>query len=236
MNRTLAGLVCCLLVLTARPGVAQDQSVKPGINKQYQKPDAEEWAKKWEAESREIYAHREKILAACKLEPGMSVADVGAGSGLFTRLFARAVGPEGKVYAVDIAENFIKYIEQTGRQAGLKNIAGVVCTQDDSRLPPDSVDRVFICDTYHHFEYPAKTMATIHRALKKGGRIVLVEFHRIPGVSREWTMNHVRAGQEEFTKEIEAAGFKKIDAPAEANRALKENYCLVFEKVEQAGK
>src|SRR5947209_3814252 len=79
---------------------------------------------------------------------------------------------------------------------GLQNIVGVVCTADSVKLPPGSVDLVFICDTYHHFEYPRRTMASIHQALKPAGQLVLVDFKRIPGVSREWVLGHVRAGQE----------------------------------------
>lgn len=162
----------------------------------------------------------------------MAVADVGAGTGLFTRLFAGAVGPKGKVYAVDIAPKFIEHIEKTCKQANIQNVTGVVCRADDVKLPPRSVDLVFICDTYHHFEFPFRTMASIHQALRPGGRLVVIDFRRIEGESREWVLGHVRAGQEVVTKEIESAGFKK----AGEEKLLKENYLIRFEKVEPARK
>jgi ubiquinone/menaquinone biosynthesis C-methylase UbiE/rhodanese-related sulfurtransferase len=190
-----------------------------------------DFVSKFETESREIFAQCKEIVAACKLEPGLSVADVGAGTGLFTRLFASKVGTKGKVYAVDIAPKFIEHIEKTCKEADLKNIAGVVCTADSVRLPPGSVDVVFICDTYHHFEFPFKTMASIHEALRPGGRVILIDFHRIEGKSRQWVLGHVRAGQEVVIREIESAGFRKV---AE-KKLLTENYFLVFEKV-KAGK
>jgi predicted methyltransferase len=207
---------------------AQDKSVRPGINKQIENPDVKEFLGKFEVESREIFAKRQEILAACKLRPGMVVADIGAGTGLFTRLFARAVGPEGKVYAADIAPRFIAYIDRTCKEQGLKNVIGVVCKPDSVELPAHSVDFAFICDTYHHFEFPFKTLASIHRALRPGGQLILIDFHRIEGKSSDWVLNHVRAGQDVFTREITSAGFKQV----EEESFLKENYFVRFEKVE----
>ena len=126
----------------------------------------------------------------------MSVADIGAGTGLFTRLFAVAVGNEGKVFAVDIAGKFVKDIEQTCDKAGLKNVVGVVCTDDSAKLPPDSINLAYICDVYHHFEFPYKTMASIHQALRKDGRVVIIDFRRVENVSAEWIVKHVRADQD----------------------------------------
>jgi ubiquinone/menaquinone biosynthesis C-methylase UbiE len=218
-----------LAALLVGAGVGQEKSVRPGINKPFENPDVKEFLGKFEVESREIFAQRKEIVAACKLRPGMAVADVGAGTGLFTLLFARAVGPEGKVYAVDIARPFIQHIEKTAVKEGLKNVVGVVCSQTSAELPPASVDLVFICDTYHHFEFPSRTMKSIHRALKPEGRLVLIDFKRIPGVSREWVLNHVRAGQEVVTREVVESGFRL--AGEERKLMLKENYFLRFERV-----
>ncbi len=221
-------LLLAVLAFGAGPVYAQEKSVRPGINKPYENPDVNESAKRFESENREVFAKRKEIVAACKLKPGMAVADIGAGTGLFTRLFAAEVGPKGRVYAVDIARKFIEHVEKTSKEAGLKNVTGIVCTPTSTELPPNSVDLVFLCDTYHHFEYPQKTMASIHRALRTGGQLILVDYCRIEGKSPDWLLKHVRAGQEVFTKEIEAAGFKVAD------RAdfLKENYLVRFEKVE----
>jgi FkbM family methyltransferase len=210
-------------------GLGQEQSVKPGINAPFENPDVKEFVGKFEVESREIYAKRKEILQACKLKPGMAVADVGAGTGLFTRLFAEAVGPDGQVYAVDIAPKFIEHIEKTCTEAGLKNVKGVVCKPDSVGLPEGSVDLAFICDTYHHFEFPNRTMASLHKALRPGGQVVLVDFHRIEGKSTDWVLGHVRAGQEVFEKEIKSAGFKRVGE----EKFLKENYFVRFEKVKE---
>jgi predicted methyltransferase len=225
-TRRLLSISAVTLALSC-PLLGQEKSVKPGINKPFEDPDVKEYIGKFETESREIYTKRKEIVAACKLKPKMVVADVGAGTGLFTRLFAQEVGPEGKVYAVDIAPRFIEHVEETCKKAGLKNVKGIVCTQTSAELPENAVDLVFICDTYHHFEFPSRTMASIHRALRPGGRLVLIDFHRIPGKSSEWTLNHVRAGQEVFVKEIVTAGFKVVDE----EKLLSENYLVRFEKV-----
>jgi len=229
-GRVVLGFVLILtgLVTSPRPGTAQEKSVRPGINKPFEKPDVKEFTGKFEVESREIFAKRQEIVAACKLKPGMTVADIGAGTGLFTRLFAKEVGPSGKVFAVDIAPQFIEHIEKTCKAQDLKNVVGIVCKQDSTELPANSIDLAFICDTYHHFEFPFKTMASIHRAVRPGGQVVLVDFHRIKGKSSEWVLNHVRAGQEVFTKEILAAGFRQV----REEKFLKENYLVRFEKVE----
>lgn len=213
------------------PVVAQDQSVNPGINKTFENPQVAEFVERFETEGRDAYDHRHEIVTACQIRPGMSIADVGAGTGLFTRLFSEATGPAGRVYAVDIAENFVRHIEDTAREQGRTNIVGIVCRPDDVSLPPESVDLVFICDTYHHFEFPYKTMRSVHRALKPEGQVVLVDFHRIEGVSREWIMGHVRAGQEVFTKEIQECGFRQME---EKPDLLDESYLVRFEKIAAA--
>src|SRR5437868_15162056 len=128
--------------------IAQDMSVRPGINDAFKSPDLKKYLETFEGESREIFTQRKEIVAACKLKPGMQVADVGAGTGLFTRLFAAEVGTQGKVYAVDIAPKFLQHIRTTCRAAGITNVETVLCQDDSVGLPEQSVDLAFICDTY----------------------------------------------------------------------------------------
>jgi predicted methyltransferase len=80
---------------------------------------------------------------------------------------------------------------------------------------------------YHHFEYPQATLATLHKALKPGGELVLIDFKRIPGESSDFVMGHVRAGQDVFESEVIAAGFEKV---SEVNDVLKENYFVKFRR------
>lgn len=224
LNLLLVSAVCAILPLSA---AAQEASVKPGINQRILDRGIEGNVKSFEREGRDVVEKLDAIVAACKLQPEMDVADVGAGTGLFTRPFAVKVAPGGTVYAVEISEKFTRHIEKTCREAGIDNVVGVVGTATSTELKPDSVDLVFVCDTYHHFEYPYKMLASIHQALRPGGRLVIVEFKKEEGVSPEWIMGHVRADQATTTQEITEAGFKLIDELD----LLKTQYVLRFEKV-----
>ena len=217
------------LLLTLTLAAAEDQSVKPGINKNFLDPKlkVDEWTQKFETESREIFHLRQKIQENAGLKPGMKVADIGAGTGLFTLPFAAAVGPAGRVYAVEISQGFLDHIKVRAMKADAANIEPVLCTDRSTALPEAAIDLAFICDVYHHFEYPKDTLASLHKALKPGGEVVLIDFHRIAGKSSAFVMGHVRAGQEVFESEIIAAGFEKT---AEVKDLLTENYFVRFRK------
>ena len=221
-------LTCCLVAVSP----AQEKSVKPGINDRFQNPNVQEFVERLEIESREVFQHRRRILEACQIQPGQTVADIGAGTGLFTRMFSEAVGDQGRVIAVDIAKQFLEHIRATSAKLGQKNVETVLCTSDSTELAENSVDVAFICDTYHHFEFPLKTMASLRRALKPGGRVIVIDFHRIPGKTKAWTLNHVRAGQEVFESEIVESGFLKT---REVKGILEENYFVEFTKSSTPG-
>ncbi len=227
----VAGLA--LLAMAGCQSGNSTRSVKPGINDHYRAADfdPEVWVTRFESESREIFQHRNRLVEFAGLKPGMVVADIGAGTGLFTPLFSKAVGPEGKVMAVDITPGFLELIRSRAEKSGLKNVTTVLCPEDSVGLEPESIDVVFVCDTYHHFEYPKETLASIHAALKPGGRLVIVDFQRIEGVTREWLLNHVRAGEETVKREIVRAGFE-LEPNQSDDSFLEENYVLIFRKPE----
>jgi len=226
-RRFFRAVLVGLLMAVGSVAGAQEKSVRPGVNDTFKDPDLKQFQERFETESREIFAKRKEILEACKVTHGMSVADVGAGTGLFTRAFAEAVGTKGSVIAVDISKTFLDHIATTSREEGMTQVVTLEASTESSNLPADSVDLVFICDTYHHFEFPIKTMQSIHRALRSGGRVVMIDFKRIEGESTDWVMSHVRAGQEVFESEVEQSGFRKV---GQVDGILKENYLLIFEK------
>lgn len=226
MKNYLRSLLLFVGLLLLWPVLAEEQSVNPGINVQYQQPDFQVWVERFEHEGREVYDQREKIVEAAGVHSGKVVADVGAGTGLFSRLFAQRVGTQGKVYAVDISEEFIVNIRRLAREQGLTNLEAIVNSGRDTGLPPDSVDIVFTSDTYHHFEYPQSMLASIYAALKADGRLVIIDFIKDPAVSSEWVMGHVRADRQTVIREIEQAGFEL----AEEFDFLRRNYFLVFRK------
>ena len=216
----LAGL---LLVFSA---VAQEQSIRPGINRHFVDPDWQQWVNTFERPGREVYDQRHAIVAASKVRPGMTVADIGAGTGLFTRLFAAAVAPGGTVYAIDIASTFIDNILRTSREQGLSNVTGIVNTPIDIGLPADAIDLAFISDTYHHFEYPQQTLASIHQALRSEGRVIIIDFRRDPRISSNWVMGHVRGNKAQVIQEMQVAGFRLVDDKP----LMRTNYFLEFVK------
>jgi ubiquinone/menaquinone biosynthesis C-methylase UbiE len=223
------GLALVAIVAATR---GQDKpKAKPGINKQFEHPNVEQFIKRFETDTREVYAKRAEIVAALGLKPGMAVADVGAGTGFYTRLFAERVGPNGTVFAVDIAQEFLDHIAALARQKGLGQIKTVRGTQESTNLPPNSVDLAFLCDVYHHIEVPSNVLKSIHRALRPGGALVVVEFDRREGVSTPFVLEHVRAPKEVFFKEIEDAGFERQPLPKPP--VLKENFIMRFRKVER---
>ena len=223
-------LAASLLIGQETKSSKEEQSVKPGINEKFLDPElkVDEWLKRFEVESRETFHERHKVIEACGIKKGMAIADIGAGTGLYTRLFSKATGPEGWVYAIDISGPFLKHIVARAQQEGQQNISAILSPENSTPLPPDSLDMAFVCDTYHHFEYPKGTMASLVRALKKGGTFVVIDFERIEGQSREWLMGHVRAGKEVFRKEIEDAGLTFVEEVK--MEGLKENYFLRFRK------
>ena len=213
----------------AESAAETEESVRPNINERFLDPELnlEEWVERFETESREVFRSRAAIVQAVRLKKGDRVADVGAGTGLFTALFAREVGPRGWVFAVEISPRFLERLGQVAREQGLPNVSPMLGAEKSIRLPPQSIDVAFVCDTYHHFEFPQSTLASIRQALRPGGRLVVIDFERIEGQSREWVLGHVRAGKAEFREEIEAAGFKFV---AETDiEGLEENYFLVFQ-------
>lgn len=224
--RPLIAAAAAALSTLAVP-LAAAEGAHPGINQPYLNPDISQWVERFESEGRDIYDKRLAIVSASGVRRGMSVADIGAGTGLFTRLFAETVGPRGKIYAVDISRPFIDNILRMPRKRNQAPIVGIINNQTDTLLPPNSIDLAFISDTYHHFEAPEPAMKSIHRALRPKGLLVIIDFKREPGKSPPWVVDHVRGGKAETVAEIERAGFKLIEDRA----FLRDNYFLKFKKI-----
>lgn len=234
LQRSCAGL--CLLFaailmscLSISYSGAEEQNVNPGINEYYYDADFQHWVNVFERPGREVYDKRHTIVNALSIKTGMAIADIGAGTGFYTLLFAQEVGSSGKVYAVDISEDFIKNILISARQKKFGNVEGIINSQKSTNLESDSIDLAFICDTYHHFEYPQSMLASIYQALRTGGELVIIDFRKQPGVSSGWVMTHVRANEKDVIREVEAAGFKLTDR----SELLHENFFLKFSKTSE---
>jgi ubiquinone/menaquinone biosynthesis C-methylase UbiE len=239
IDRTIGWLGVCLTLMIAT-AVAEDKPRSQGpltypadMNKKFVAPEVniQEFVKRFENESRDVYAKRQVTIRAVGLRPDDTVADVGAGTGLFTFLFAKEVGPKGTVYAVDIGPAFIRYIGEEAKQRKYEGVVKTVLnTPDSAKLPADSIDVAFICDTYHHFEHPEKMLASIHRALRPGGKLVIIDFD-LQKDSGEFAKQRARARKEVYYREIAAAGFELIDTKTPP--AIKENFYAEFRRIER---
>lgn len=170
-----------------------------------------------------------ELIASIGVRKGDVIADIGTGVGFMIPYFLEVIGPEGKLYAEDIQQDFLDQVETHKTEQGWQNVETILGGQVDPKLPANSVDVAFILDAYHHFEQPAETMGAIRSALKPDGRLVVVDFYRSrsrEGRDPDWARNHIRADRDEFRAEIEAAGlvFERMFDH------LPHQYALIFRK------
>lgn len=227
---TIACLAAGVVGVAWAQGEGRAPSSASEINKPFANPDVKEFVTRFESDNREVFAQRGAIVRALGLKSGMAVADIGAGTGLFTRLMALEVGSKGKVFAVDVSAGFLRHIEEQSKKLGQSQVQVVRGSQESTRLAAGSIEMAFFCDVYHHLEEPAKTLASVRRALKPGGILVVVDFDRVKGKSTEFVLKHVRAEKKVFVQEIKAAGFALI--PSGATPVLKENFFLRFRRTD----
>ncbi len=129
-----------------------------------------------ERKSRETEEQPAKLIKSLRLKPGDNVADIGCGSGYFTRRLAKEIGPDGVVYAVDIQPEMLTILKAKMAEAGVKNYQPVLGTIEDPKLPAETIDLVLFVDVYHEFSHPYEMIQNICKSLRKGGRIVWVEY------------------------------------------------------------
>ncbi|MFP6873096.1 MAG: methyltransferase domain-containing protein [Verrucomicrobiales bacterium] len=125
---------------------------------------------------REEEERTSEMIKELRLKEGMAVADIGSGNGYHTLMMAKLIGETGKAYAVDIQPEMLRMLETRAKKSGLKNIVSVENRYWDADLPEKSIDLALMADVYHEFSHPEEMLASIRRALKPGGQIVLLEF------------------------------------------------------------
>jgi predicted methyltransferase len=157
----------------------------------------------------------------------MVVADIGAGTGLFSMMLSDQVGQSGRIYAEEIMGKFSAYIAERAWREKRYNVVSVMGTERSIGLPAASIDLAFLTDVYHHFDYHEEMLASIRTALRDEGELFLVDFRREPGRSPAWIFEHVRAGEDVVVHEIEAAGFVSISR----DESLQDNYVRRFRRV-----
>jgi predicted methyltransferase len=217
MKQVVLAAALAAWVLPQLPGqVAQE------ANREYQsKEGRERMGRNLAAADRDSKERPSQIVAAMHLAPGMTVADVGTGVGYMLPWLSGAVGANGKVLAEDIFPDFLDKCRADAAAKHLSNIDFVLGTEKDPRLPRGSVDAALVLEVYHHFNYPAEMLKHIGEALKPGGRLYIVDFHRTPGEK------HIRLDEDAVIREVESNGYRLL---SKQEHTSDRQYIAVFEQ------
>jgi ubiquinone/menaquinone biosynthesis C-methylase UbiE len=172
--------------------------------------------------ARDRWQKRRQVLGALGVRPGSVVADVGAGPGYFTVALARAVGPRGRVYAVDPGLPHLERLRLRLMQAGVRNVTPVLSRGGDPHLPPGACDIVLIVNSYHHFPNGPRFLRRVAEALRRGGVMAAIDFEK-----RETPVGppvEHRVAREDFLRDARRAGL----ALAAEHRFLPYQYFVVL--------
>lgn len=215
MRNTLAacGLACGLALVC---GLAAAQS--PHTHR-HSFGDAEKWAHVFDDPERDGWQKPHDVIEALSLAPDARVADLGAGTGYFSARLANMLG-QGRVYAVDIEPDMVRYLGERAEREHLKNLHPVAGTPDDPKLP-EKVDLVLLVDVYHHIEDRVAYFHRLRNSLRPGGRVAIIDF-RLD--SPEGPPRAARITPDAVTAEMTAAGYSL----AAEHPFLPRQYFLIF--------
>ena len=186
--------------------------------------DVEHWERVFDDPQRATWQKPAELVAALGLAPGMVVADVGAGTGYFSRFLAAAVGPSGTVLAADPEPNLVVHLRERAEREATANVVPVLIPRNHPGLPPGLVDLVLIVDTYHHIDGRHAWLERLRGALRPAGRVAIVEWQKRPlPVGPE--MEH-KLAREQVVDEMTASGFELVGEPD----ILPYQYLLIFRR------
>jgi len=189
---------------------------------------SEEWEKTLESPQRVATQKVDQVLSDLSLKPGMIVADIGAGSGFFSRPLAKAVAPGGKVYAVDIQQGLLDYISKRDAEEHIRNVQTVLGEYDDPKLPERNIDLAFINDVLHHIEHRAVYLKALATYMKPSGRIAIIEMNKDDPNTGHKNQPELLVGRDEIMQWMSGAGFKLVEEHADLFPGTK--WFLIFGK------
>ena len=189
---------------------------------------ADEWVTTLEGPQRVATQKVDEVIAKLALKPGMIVADIGAGSGLFSRPLAKAIGPSGKIYAVDIQQDLLDVINKRSKDEGIGNIQTVLGEFDDPRIPTRNVDIAFINDVLHHIQNRAVYLKALGTYVKAGGRIAIIDMNSNDPNTPHKGQPELLIAREDIVKWMSDGGFKLVQEHADLFPGTK--WFLVFGK------
>lgn len=210
-------LIVLILALLTIPGYAQQTQQPQGQSRGGR--SADEYIKLLESERRIEGLQVTNVIKTLKVKSGQRIADIGAGSGLFTRPMAQKVGDKGVVYAVDVDPELLKHVERTAQEQKLTNIKTILASESDPKLP-EPVDLIVVIDTLHHISNQAAYLKGLKKYLKSDGRIAIIDF------SKDWPAGHEKMIYTVETLDgwMSAAGFKRV----EKHDFLDNNFFVVY--------
>jgi len=216
----LAGLVTLVVLLSA--GATTSHALQLGGH------DAPEWIRRLETPERLAGLKIDDVLSRLELKPGMVIADIGAGSGVFSTLFAKAVGPSGKVYTVDIDEALLTHINQLAKEQNVSNVRTVLGKFDDPSIPAKDVDMAFIHDVLHHIEHRDAYLKKLASYIKPNGMVTIIDMDPSDPKSPHHDDPTLLVSRADADKWMAAAGFH----PAKVNSDLfpGTKYFVIYQK------
>ena len=203
-------LLALILVAFSSLQAAEPQGSEGASSERHRFTDPARLAERWDSEGRDAWQNPEVVMRMLGLAQGDVIADLGCGTGYFTRRLSGMVGPEGLVYAVDIEQTMLDHLMQREDIVFPGNIVTVLAAPDDPKLPQGKLDLIFTGNTWHHIENRAAYLERLERALKPYGRLAIVDWHEgelpegpPPGhkVSRDAVERELREGGWTLTSE-----------------------------------
>jgi ubiquinone/menaquinone biosynthesis C-methylase UbiE len=216
-----SALIAVAALLAAGPARAQD-AARSREQMHHLHQDSKAYIAMLEDPRRDAYQKPEEVVRALALKPGETIADIGSGSGYFALRFAAPLGDAGRVLAVDIDPEMVRYLNRRARDAGIRNVQTILAEADDPLLPDASVDRFVVVDTWHHIEKQAEYLALMKKMLRPGGQIVMIDYQK-----RELPVGpplDIKIAREDLIHQLDAAGFQL----AKEHTFLPYQYFLVF--------
>ncbi|MGH7204895.1 MAG: class I SAM-dependent methyltransferase [Nitrospiraceae bacterium] len=203
-RRTIAALLLCGVMTSAVTLAQHGQD-------QRRPADIKEYLEQLDRPERDQYQKPAQVVEALGLKPGMAVADLGSGSGYFTRRFVEAVTESGMVYAIDVEQEMLTYTKESLVHLHIPFTAEFILARSDSpKLPADSVDLIFVCNTYHHLENRATYFSNVKSALKPGGRVAIVDFYHDDRSGPLGFPKHHLVPRDTVVTEMTQAGYKLL--------------------------
>ncbi len=196
-------LFVAFCALLASPALAEEQH-------QHRRPDdIKQYLEHLDSTERDRYQKPDKVIEVLKLKPGMAVADLGSGSGYFTRRFIEAVTETGMVYAVDVEPEMLAYAKESVIHMHIPYTAEFILARPDNpNLPFESLDLLFVCNTIHHLEERSKYFSNLKSSLKSGARIAIVDFYPDERSGDLGFPKHHLVARDTIVQEMAAAGYQ----------------------------